>query len=103
MAWAGPSNMQLFMTTNMHLVPHQTWNDYRVVRETRSGWANVLERYRVETVVLDKKRQTTLMRYLRNSRDWRVAYEDDTGKVFHRVQREGQRVKEKDEPIDQVT
>jgi hypothetical protein len=97
--WDGPENLQVFMTTNMHLVPHQTWNDYRVVRETRSGWANVLDRYRVETVVLDKQRQMTLMRYLRNSRDWRATYEDDAGMVFRRLQREGRRADGKDEPV----
>lgn len=88
LTWAGPRDIQVFMTTNMHLAPRQVWTDYRILRETRSGWANVLDRYRVETVVLDKQRQTILLRYLRHSRDWRISYEDEQGMVLRRVYRD---------------
>jgi hypothetical protein len=82
LSWSGPPGLKLFMTTNMHLATPTIWIDQRIIRETRTGWPNVLERYGVETVILDRHRQTTLQRYLRESRDWRVEYEDDVAVVF---------------------
>ena len=82
LVWDGPPQLPVFITTNMHLTPDAVWMDYRIVRETRSGWDNVLARYGVQAVVLDKRRQRTLLRYLSGSRDWQQAYEDDRGMVF---------------------
>ena len=82
----GPPGLQVFTTSNMHLVPRSVWIDYRIVRETREGWNNVLRRYGVQTVVLDKRRQKTLLGYLQSSREWRPEYEDSTGIVFARAE-----------------
>jgi hypothetical protein len=87
--WDGPANMQLFMTANLHLAPRQVWKDYRIVRETRSGWQNVLTRHCVRIVVLEKQKQTTLLRYLRASGDWRIVYDDDVGMIFQNVRSDG--------------
>lgn len=84
--WDGPPDMQLFMTTNLHLAPRQVWKDYRVIRETRAGWENVLGRHRARTVVIDKQQQTTLLRYLRSSGGWRIVYEDDISMLFQNTQ-----------------
>jgi hypothetical protein len=85
LAWDGPSDMKLFVTTNVHLLPKQVWRDYRVIRETRSGWANVMARYDMDTAILHKQRQTTLLSYLRSSPDWSYVYEDDVAAVFRRI------------------
>ena len=86
LTYDGPPGLQVFMTSQMHLAPRSVWTDYRIVRETREGWQNVLQRYGVQTVVLDKRRQRTLTGYLRNSRNWRSEYEDAAGIVFARVE-----------------
>lgn len=88
LTWDGPPGLRVFMTTRMHLAPRQVWIDYRIVRENRSGWDHVLQRYAVQTVVLDKQRQKTLTGYLRSSSDWRILYEDERGLVFGRVSRD---------------
>ncbi len=86
LAWDGPVGISLFTTSQASLLPRQAWIDYRIVRETRTGWQNILTRYGVGTVVLDNRAQTTLLRYLRASKeDWEVVYEDATGTVFGRV------------------
>lgn len=87
LAWDGPPGLQLFLTANLDLLPQQVWTDYRIIRETRSGWTNVLERYGIEAIVVDNRRQTTLLRYLRGARDWRLLYEDEVGTVFGRAGR----------------
>jgi len=82
------------------LVPPKVWTDYRIIRETRSGWADVLLRYGARTVVLDRYRQTTLHRFLRGSANWQVLYEDELGLVFGRTdrQRQDERLSEQMEP-----
>ena len=82
--WDGPPGLKLFMTTNMHLAPRQIWREYRIVRETRAGWNNVLNRHNVRTMVLHKQEQTVLLGYLRTSREWRAVYEDEIAIVFVR-------------------
>ncbi|MCY2993589.1 MAG: hypothetical protein NTY19_37780 [Planctomycetota bacterium] len=100
--WDGPADIQLFMTTNLHLAPRQVWKDYRVVRETRSGWQNVLGRYCVQTVVLDKALQTTLLRYLRASGEWRIVYEDAIGMIFQNVRGDAMVRRKKAEPVPNI-
>ncbi len=85
LVWDGPADLQVFVTTNVHLIPRQTWIDYRIIRETRSGWDNVMARYDMNTAILDKAKQTVLLSYLRASPEWRLAYEDDVSVVFRRV------------------
>ncbi len=86
LVWDGPPGLRVFVTTNVHLLPRQTWTDYRVIRETRSGWANVMDRYAVQTAVLDKHKQTVLLGYLRNAPEWQLMYQDDVAAVFRRVE-----------------
>jgi hypothetical protein len=85
LTWDGPPGLHVFLTTNLHLTSRSVWIDYRIVRETRAGWNNVLDRYGVQTVILDKRRQRTLLGYLRSSPEWRREYEDATGIVLGRV------------------
>jgi len=84
--WDGPPRLRPFLTSNLHLVPPKVWTEYRIIRETRAGWDKVMLRYGVRTAVLDRYRQKTLQRYLRQSDDWQVLYEDEWGLVFGRTE-----------------
>lgn len=84
LAWAGPKPMNLFVTTNMHLTPRSVWLDYGRVTATQAGWETVLDRYRVQTVIVDKVLQPNLGRALRTSGEWSFVYEDDQAQVFRR-------------------
>jgi hypothetical protein len=85
--WDGPPRLRPFLTTNLYLAPPKVLLDYRIIRETRAGWADLLFRYGAQTVVLDRFRQTTLHRFLRASDNWQVLYEDEAGIVFGRADR----------------
>ena len=87
--WDGPPGLRPFLGTNLYLAPHKVSIDYRIIRETRSGWADVLLRYGAETVVLDRRRQTTLHRFLRESDQWQRQYEDELSVVFARAEGKG--------------
>jgi hypothetical protein len=84
--WAGPQEMQVFVTSHVHLVPTEVWQDYQRVSNLINGWDITLDRYGVNTVVLDKLRHTNLIESLRHHDDWDVAYEDGdgVGVVFER-------------------
>ncbi|MGC3969140.1 MAG: hypothetical protein QM775_17780 [Pirellulales bacterium] len=84
LAWAGPKPLQLFVTTNMHLTPRSVWQDYGRIAATQAGWETVLDRYRVQTVIVDRQLQPNLGRALRTSADWSFVYEDDQAQVFRR-------------------
>jgi hypothetical protein len=84
--WDGPTGLRPFLTTNLNLVLPKVWIDYRIIRETRSGWADVLLRYGARTVILDRYRQTTLLRFLRDSDQWELQYEDELSLVFAQVE-----------------
>lgn len=74
-----------FVTSNIHLAPPQVWRDYLRVMAVRSGWDGVLDRYDIDTVVVDKKEQETFFGVLNRSEDWSRRYEDDLAAVFTRV------------------
>jgi hypothetical protein len=80
--WDGPTGLRPFLMTNLNLAPPKVWIDYRIIRETRSGWDGLLLRYGARTVILDRHRQTTLHRFLRESDQWELQYEDELSVVF---------------------
>lgn len=96
--WDGPPRLRPFLTTALYLAPQKVSIEYRIMRETREGWDNVMSRYGVQTVVLDRHRQTTLQRFLRESDDWQVLYEDEVGLVFGRTDRKPSAERKEDKP-----
>jgi hypothetical protein len=84
LVWAGPPQIPVFVTSHAHLVPPEVWRDYLTVINLRSGWEDVLERYAVTTVVVDKLRSGALIARLRKSGEWRTAYQDEMAVIFAR-------------------
>ena len=75
----------MFTTTHIHLIPNQVWLDYLYVYDGLPGWERTLDKYHVDTVVLDKVLQKTLPRIIRRTPGWRLVYEDDQGLVLVRA------------------
>jgi hypothetical protein len=82
--WAGPKNLHVFVASHAHLVPTDVWQDYMQVISLRSGWEAILDRYGVNTAVLDPEQQEDLVRSLRTSDAWSLGYEDDRSVIFLR-------------------
>ena len=85
LVWDGPENLQPFVTTNMHLIPESVWRDYRRVMIGAAGWDRTMSRYRMETAVLDKKRQARLVRTMKDNSNWQVAFEDEQAVILERA------------------
>ncbi|MEO8497497.1 MAG: hypothetical protein ABI614_20695, partial [Planctomycetota bacterium] len=84
LVWNGPQGLRPFVTTNMHVVPRQVWEDYHIILGARSGWQRALDRYNVQTIVVDKNRQNVLAGLLRRSSSWQITFEDEQGLVVQR-------------------
>ena len=84
LCWDGPENLQVFVTTHIHLVPRRVWHDYMRVARGESGWQATLDRYGIETLVVDKELQRGFARKVRGSAAWKTVYEDPRAIVLHR-------------------
>jgi hypothetical protein len=87
--WDGPPDMQLFMTTNLHLIPQQVWRDYLRVGRASDGWERTLERYNVSTLIVHKELQRPLANAIKKSRTWKIVYEDDLAVLLEPAGRPG--------------
>jgi hypothetical protein len=54
-----------------------------------AGWEKILDRYRVETVIVDKLKRGVLIGRLRNNRTWTVVFEDPVAIIFARQESPG--------------
>ena len=85
LVWDGPKGLQGFMTTNaLHVAPPRVWRDYLAISQADSGYQRLLEKYRINTIVICKALQHTLLRDAPKLQGWHVAYEDDISLVLAR-------------------
>ena len=85
-------DLQLFATTNVHLLPKQAWDDYLRIARGDIGWDATLERYAVRTIVVDRAVQPTLAHVLRTSPE----------NAAHRAEQMLQEKKELEQLLDEV-
>ncbi len=84
LVWDGPQDLRVFMTTTLHLAPHSVWRDYMRIAHADAGWQAALDRYAVNTIVIDKELQPVMHRAVRRSGNWGVVHQDDQGVVYRR-------------------
>lgn len=82
--WAGPPDVQVFAASHAHLIPEEVWKDYMRIAYAGEDWRGGLDRYGVNTVLVDHRWRGPLIRRLKNDPDWEVGYEDQTAVVFLR-------------------
>jgi len=85
--WAGPKNLQVFVASHAHLIPEEVWTDYMEIQSGSSNWSSKLDRYGVNTVVLDNARHRDFIKALsERPEDWEKAFANTNGAVFVRKQ-----------------
>jgi hypothetical protein len=82
--WAGPPGVEVFVASHAHLVPRDVWLDYLQVSRASARWREILDRYGVSTVMVDRAGRGALIRLLREDSAWRIVYEDHMAVVFAR-------------------
>lgn len=89
--FAGPRDIEVFTNSHAHLIPRQVWLDGLAIHYARLGWQQRLDRYSVNTVVLNVHRNTHLVRALKRAdQTWEIAYQDHLAIIFRRREPMGQ-------------
>ena len=76
LVYAGPAGLRPFMTSNVHLISRQAWLDYRQISDAGPGWESLLDRYGVNTLLVDRRNQPALAAAVERSSRWRATYTD---------------------------
>jgi hypothetical protein len=84
LVWNGPENLQVFVTSHAHLVPTEVWQHYLHIIRLETGWDNLLDRYGVNTIVLNSWLNDDLTAKLKTEPSWEMVYEDNNSIVFVR-------------------
>lgn len=82
--WAAPADQPAFVNSHAHLVPAEIWQDYMQIAHAGEGWEYGLDRYGINTVLLDQRVRGPLIASLKRNENWRLEYEDDVAAVFVR-------------------
>lgn len=81
--WTLP-NLKVFVNSHAHLVPREVWQAYMHISDGQSGWEDYLDRYGVNTVVIDQQYRESLIKKLKESDKWKLDFEQDGQLVFIR-------------------
>jgi hypothetical protein len=82
--WALYPQYRMFIDGRFEARQVDVWNDYLAVFRARADWPEVLDRYGINTLVLNKTAMPSLVRFVSQSPGWSNAYEDSQGVVFVR-------------------
>ena len=73
----------VFVDPRIELFPTAIWEDYTTLRVARDGWQEVLDRWKVDAIVVDT-RDWKLAGLLKADAGWRLAYTDAQGQLYVR-------------------
>lgn len=82
--WAGPETASVFANSHVHLLPEEVWNHYLRIVNYGADADELLDRYGVNTIVLDLPRRGSLSRRLERDGKWSVGYKDGRSVVLIR-------------------
>ena len=75
---------RIFVDSRIELFPEHVWTDYVAVIDAHDGWQEILDRRRVDAIVL-RPEDGRIVALLADDPEWRMAYRDGTGSVFVRI------------------
>ncbi len=77
--WAAPQKFGLFVHSHVHMIPEEVWNDFLAIHDGAGDWSDKLDRYGVNTVLVDTTNYMGLIRALRDHAEWREVFSDPRG------------------------
>jgi hypothetical protein len=81
MIWAAPQ-IPVFIDTRIDLYPMAQWSDYLALSGARYDWKEILERYRIDTLFLDRETQQPLIDAASRDPRWERRYEDERSVIM---------------------
>jgi hypothetical protein len=83
--WAGPRDAKWFIASHAHLAPREIWEDYLRIVGLSRDWEARLDRYGVNTIVLEQNMSADLIRALKDLPEaWSLQYQDKFTAIFAR-------------------
>jgi hypothetical protein len=70
LCWAGGAQNQVFMEGHVELYPDALWEEYLTISAGGAGWSRALDRYGVDTLLLEDAYHRQLIRRVRESSAW---------------------------------
>jgi hypothetical protein len=86
LSWVSPPGLPAFINSHAHLVPPEVWEDYMVISHAGDGWEFGLDRYGINTILIDQRVRGPLITLLKRNTKWTLQYEDDVAAIFVRKQ-----------------
>ncbi|MBN1887920.1 MAG: hypothetical protein JW850_08005 [Thermoflexales bacterium] len=83
--WAAQPDYPVFVDPRIDLYPAQVWLDYIHIAGAGCDWEGLLERYRVNTLMLSLEGQAALVEAASQSPDWQVVYQDTQAIILVRA------------------
>ena len=83
--WAGPKDLKVMVASHCHLVPEDVWDDYMGIVQLQSGWSSMLERYGINTIVIDEEFRKPMVHRLHEDKGWKLQFRQDGQAIFERV------------------
>jgi hypothetical protein len=80
----GTPDTQVFTTSRFDLLPNHARRDYVKIFRGQHDWERAADRYAIQTLVINKRKQPTLARKARMSGDWVPRFEDRTAMIVTR-------------------
>jgi hypothetical protein len=84
--WAAPEQ-PVFIDTRIELYPYEQWVDYINLGQANNV-AQLLQKYDIDGLLLNKKRQAALVEAVRSDSAWQIRYEDE--QAIYLLKRPGQ-------------
>ena len=85
-AWHCAPDASMLMTSNVQWTPRRIWSDHRRMSACEERWQLGMDRYAVETLVINKKEQASLAKAASRSSKWQVAYENEGALILRRTE-----------------
>lgn len=84
MVYAMNPKPNLFVTSKVHNVPREVWEDYLHISRFGSSWDDKLDRYGVNTIFIDHATRSNMIERLKRESKWYLEYDDGTAAIFVR-------------------
>jgi len=84
MIWASPE-VPVFIDSRIELYPPTQWDDYFALSRARYDWEAILERYGIDTLLLQREAQQPLIEAASAAPGWERCYEDEQAVIFQRA------------------
>jgi hypothetical protein len=84
--WAAAPRVRVFVDPRIELYPAPLWATYHALSRGDPGWQRTLDRYRVNTLLLDRAEQPGLIQAAAADARWRQVYADAIAVIFVRTE-----------------